>query len=229
LATLKKKTEEAQAIHLKKELLASIPMLLVGTMPLIVHAWSEKAIRIIRDKQMKKAAPPQEAKNPEAEFEAAKYISEDGWEGVPAHGLKGCFTEGARFVGGSKSMNMTLLRGALRVLPDCKRTNLLRLYSPEKPRMREDLVSIGSGMSETVDLRYRPEYWPWALRIVVTYPASMFSSDQITDLIRAAGSFNGFCEWRPGSPKSVTGSFGTFEIAEDVQIKEFERQFKIKV
>jgi hypothetical protein len=232
MARLKEKTaaaEKSVAITLKKDILSQMPLLLVGTMPLIVHAWSEKARKAMRDKHMKNAIEPREAKVPVDEFEAAKYKSPLGWEGVPAHGLKGCFTEGARFVGGSKQMNMTVLKGALRVLADCPQSNPLRLYSPNDPTMREDLVSIGGGMSETVDLRYRPEYWPWALKVTVQYPTSMFSKDQIGDLIRAAGAFNGFCEWRPGSPKSVTGSFGTFEIANPVQEAEFEKLFKIKV
>jgi hypothetical protein len=222
-------TSASASIHIRKELFANLSLLLVGTQPLIVHAWSPKAINIIRGKHTKEAAPPMEAKNPAAEFEAAKYKSPLGWEGVPAHGLKGCFTEGARFIGGKKTMNMTLLRGALKVKPDCVATNLLRVYSTEPARMREDLVSIGSGMNETVDLRYRPEYWPWALRVKVLFPATMFSNDQVADLIRAAGSFNGFGEWRPGSPKSVTGMYGTFEIGEGEQIAEFERTFQISV
>jgi hypothetical protein len=222
-------TEQSTSVTLRQELLASMPLLLCGSMPLICHAWSAKAIKMIRDKQMKEATGPQEAKEPKAEFEAAKYISADGWEGVPAHGLKGCFVEGARFIGGSKILNMTLLRGALKVIPDCPETNLLRLYSPNPAKMREDLVSIGSGMSETVDLRYRPEYWPWALRVVVMFPAAMFTAGQIADLIRAAGAFGGFCEWRPGSPKSLTGSYGTFTIGDAKQVADFEREFKVKV
>lgn len=223
------RTEINQTIELRSELLTSMPVLLVGTAPLIVHAWSEKARTQMRDKQTKQARSARVAKDPRAEFEAAKYRSVDGWEGVPAHGLKGAFTEGARFVGGSKDLNMTTLKSALRVVADCPVTNLLRIYSPEPARMREDLVRVGSGASKTADLRYRPEYWPWFLRVVVCFPSAMFSPQQIADLIRAAGSFNGFCEWRPGSPVSRTGSFGTFEIGDAAAIGEFGRTFKVAV
>jgi hypothetical protein len=230
MARLKKELlEQAVAVTLGKEILSEMPLLLVGTMPLITHNWSEKAKLQMRQKHMKLATSPREAKVPEAEFEASKYKSSEGWEGVPAHGLKGCFVEGARFVGSSKSLNMTVLKGALKVLADDRQSNLLRLYAPNPAVMREDLVSIGGGMSETVDLRYRAEYWPWALRVTVQFPTSMFSKEQVADLIRAAGAFNGFCEWRPGSPKSVTGSFGTFEIADVEQEAEFTKQFKVKV
>jgi hypothetical protein len=216
-------------VALRQELLAVMPLLIVGTAPLIVHAWSHKAKDQMRDKQTKSARSARTAKDPEADFEAAKYRSVDNWEGVPAHGLKGAFTEGARYVGGSKDLNMTTLKAALRVRADCPISNLLRIYSPNEARNREDMVRVGAGMSKTTDLRYRPEYWPWFLNVVVTFPSVMFSAGQIADLIRAAGAFNGFCEWRPGSPISRTGSFGTFEIGDEKAVAAFERQFGVEV
>lgn len=229
--TAKKSIEEIGSATYtpKAELLSSLPMLLVGTAPLIVHAWSEKAKAQMRDKQTKKAKGAREAKDPKAEFEAAKYRSAEQWEGVPAAGLKGCFVEGARYIGGSKDLNMTVLKGSIRVLADCPETNLLRIYSPTPATQREDMVRVGSGLNKTTDLRYRPQYWPWFLRCTVQWPAAMFSLEQIADLIRAAGAFNGFCEWRPGSPISRTGSFGTFEIADAQTVATFEKQFKVKV
>lgn len=218
-----------QTVILRSELLASMPVLLVGTAPLIVNNWSKKAIDQIRDKQTKQARSVRVAKDPDADFEGAKYRAADGWEGVPAHGLKGAFTEGARFVGGSKDLNMTILKAALRVVADCPTTNLVRLYSPEPARMREDKVRVGAGMAKTVDLRYRPEYWPWFLKITVQFPSVMFSAQQIADLIRAAGAFNGFCEWRPGAPISRTGSFGTFEIGDGPTVAAFEKTFGVPV
>jgi hypothetical protein len=206
-----------------------MPFLLVGTAPLIVNAWSEKALGMIRDKQTKEARAARGAKNPQADFEAAKYRSASGWEGVPAHGLKGAFVEGSRFVGSSKDMNMTVLKAALRVIADCPVTNLLRIYAPQAPRMREDKVRVGLGAAKTVDLRYRPEYWPWFLKVVVQFPTVMFSTDQIADLVRAAGAFNGFCEWRPGSPVSRTGSFGTFGIADEAITRSFEAEYDVRV
>jgi hypothetical protein len=95
--------------------------------------------------------------------------------------------------------------------------------------MREDLVRVGLGIGKTTDLRYRPEYWPWFLRVVVQFPAALFSPDQVADLIRAAGAFNGFCEWRPGSPQSHTGTYGTFAIGNDDDVARFTKQFGVAV
>lgn len=216
-------------VPLRQELFTTLNILAVGTAPLIVHNWSEKAKGLLRASHGKQPTAKREAKVPHEEFEAAKYRSADGWEGVPAHGLKGCFVEGARFVGGNKNLNMTVLKAALRVAADCPRSNLLRLYSPEPAVMREDLVRVGIGLKTTVDLRYRPEYWPWFVRCTIRFPSAMFSPEQIGDLIRAAGGFNGFCEWRPGAPKSLTGSYGTFEIADEATIAGFEKAFGVKV
>lgn len=205
---------ETQYVALRREPFARLPMLIVGTRPLIVNAWSEKQRRALLERHTKQARSVLEARDPQAEFEAAKYRSAEGWEGVPAHGFKGALTEGARYVGNKKLMNMTLLKGALFIQADCPISNLLRLYSPNPARMREDLVRIGAKGARTAMLRFRPEYWPWALIVTVQFPAHMFSVNQIADLVRAAGSFNGFCEWRPGSPESLTGSYGTFEIGD---------------
>ena len=226
---LKPTTDENAPISIRDELMTSMPLIVVGTKPLIVHAWSKKALGILRAKHMKEAASPREAKNPEQEFEASKYRSPEGWEGVPAHGLKGAICEGARYVGGSKDMSMTLLKGALYCEPDCPVSNLLRIYSTEPARSREDLVRVGQGLSRTVDIRYRAEYWPWWLRFTIRFPTVLFSAGQIADLIRAAGAFNGFCEWRPGAPISRTGSYGTFLVGNREHEQEFERIFKIKV
>jgi hypothetical protein len=231
-AMTKKELEPAPVernIELRSDILTTLPLLLAGTAPLIVNNWDQKSLAMMRDKQQKQARGAREAKNPEANFEAAKYRSADGWEGVPAHGLKGAFTEGARFISGSKDLNMTLLKGALRVIADCPMTNLLRVYSPVAPRMREDKVRVGAGLAKTTDLRYRPEYWPWFLRVTVQFPSAMFSTAQIADLIRAAGAFNGFCEWRPGSPISRTGTYGTFEIGDTKQVLAFEKQYGVKI
>jgi len=215
-------------VELREEILGRIDLLLVGTAPLIVNNWSHKALEALRGQQRKLPKAPRSAKDPEAEFNAARYRMADGQDAVPANGLKGAFVAGARFIGGSKELNMTVLRGALRVQADEPRTNLMRLYAPD-PVMREDKVRVGAGMAKTVDLRYRPEYWPWFLKVHVTFPATMFTGDQIVDLIKAAGTFNGFCEWRPGSPISVTGSYGTFTVGNAQDERDFEAAYKVKI
>src|SRR3546814_14019556 len=60
--------------------------LLVGDSPLIVHAWSEKAKKMMLDKQMKKATKAKEAKDPQADYEACFYRTPTGDYGFPTIG-----------------------------------------------------------------------------------------------------------------------------------------------
>ena len=46
----------------------TLEIVLVGDSSLISHAWSEKAKKMMLDKQMKKAMPKKEAKDPERDF-----------------------------------------------------------------------------------------------------------------------------------------------------------------
>ena len=51
---------------------------IVGTSPLIFHKWDEKAIRMILDKQMKKAQKGREIRDPEKEYENSFYYDKEG-------------------------------------------------------------------------------------------------------------------------------------------------------
>ena len=61
---------------------------LIGTGPIIVHALAEKQRKAMLDKQMKRAKGGRDARDPHAEFEAARYRLPDGRDGFPAVGFK---------------------------------------------------------------------------------------------------------------------------------------------
>jgi hypothetical protein len=60
---------------------------IIGTTPLIMHRFSEKAKRQMLD-NMQGRKSPKESKDPEAEYEAAFYRTEDGTPGFPATAFK---------------------------------------------------------------------------------------------------------------------------------------------
>ena len=66
----------------------TVNVTLIGDTPLIVHRWSEKAKKQMLDKQMKKASPGKEAKDPERDFRDSLYVLEDGRFGFPIIGFK---------------------------------------------------------------------------------------------------------------------------------------------
>jgi hypothetical protein len=82
-------------------------------------------------------------------------------------------------------------------------------------QVREDMPRNANGV---VDLRYRTALLagvegiePWRADITVVYPPSLIAVQSIVALLDGAGRV-GVGDWRPGSPKSNTGTFGTFRI-----------------
>jgi hypothetical protein len=184
---------------------------LIGTSPLIVSKFSQKAKRQMLDAQQGRKSP-REARNPQAEYEASKYEGKDDGGntiyGFPASGFKNATVSAARFYG--RDVKMTELRQFIfvrgRYFPEEKQQFAV---IEGTPNMREDCVRL-AGAGRPADLRYRAEFTPWRAILVVTYVASLLSKDSVLSLIDAAGMGVGIGEWRP----EHKGEFGTFQIDE---------------
>src|SRR5262245_26730019 len=70
---------------------------IVGTMPLIVHNFSEKSKRAMLEAQIG-IKRPKEKRDPKAEYEAAFYKTKDGY-GFPVTAFKAATVGAARFYG----------------------------------------------------------------------------------------------------------------------------------
>src|SRR5688572_18576163 len=104
---------------------------IVGISPLIVHKFSEKAIKMIEDKQRKVAKNKKhELRDPNAEYESAKHVSPLGWEGFPAAGFKAAMTRGAKMIG----MVMKDTQTAFFVKADCEETQLVKINGEARMR-----------------------------------------------------------------------------------------------
>jgi hypothetical protein len=167
---------------------------LTGQSALIVHAWSEKAKRQILDKQMKVAAKAKEAKDPEQQYKDCFYYCDDGAYGFPSIAFKAAAVRAGTY----RDMKMTFLRGAFHVNGEYVRIT-------GEPRMREDMVRVGSGVA---DIRYRPEFPDWAAELSVTFNPSALSEAQLLDLFDEAGFAVGIGEWRP----EKNGQYGRFSV-----------------
>ncbi len=168
----------------------------VGDSPLICHKWSDKAKKMMLDKQMKKPKAAKEAKDPEQDFRDSLYEHPDGGYGFPAVGFKASAVGACRFSDGIK---MTEARGAFHVIGE-----LVQIEG--EPTMREDMVRIAMG---TADIRYRGEFKEWSAVLTVSYNASALSEAQIVNLFNVAGFGVGVGEWRP----EKNGSYGRFHVA----------------
>lgn len=190
----------------------SVPI--VGTAPLIVNNWSEKARKQMLD-NMQGKKNPKEVKNPQAEYEATLYRIYKGPSrartvksveayGFPVIAFKAATVSAARFF--DKSISMTALRQFLffkGTLTKADHQELVEIKG--SPEMREDAVKVGvSGH----DLRYRAQFWPWSAVLTITYVKNSIDKDSVLSLIDAGGLGVGVGEWRP----ERRGAFGLYQI-----------------
>lgn len=175
---------------------------ILGTSPLIVHRFSEKAKRKMLD-AMQGRKSPKEAKDPKAEYEAAFYRFDDGRYGFPATGLKLATVGAARFYG--KDVKMTELRQFIFMRGEVGTDGIQLVEIEGEPIMREDVVRLSQ---TSTDLRYRPEFREWRTSVEVIYVRSALTRNSVLSLIDAAGMGVGIGEWRP----EKKGNNGMFRI-----------------
>ena len=197
----KPKTEVAMNIPATKFETAEFE--LVGESPLIMHRWSAKARKEMLDKQMKKAKPGKEAKDPEEDYRESMYRLPGGKYGFPAVAFKSAAVDACSML--DKSVTKVMARGAFRVVGiPSEDGDLVEIDGA--PRMREDMVRIGMG---TADIRYRAEFVQWSAKLTVKYNANVLSLEQIVNLFNTAGFSVGVGEWRP----QRDGQYGMFRIS----------------
>lgn len=195
-----KQNPESVSVELPKLDLRMIHIRLVGDSPLICHAWSDKAKKMMLDKQMKRAKQAKEAKDPEADYLGSLYHLPGGGHGFPSVAFKASAVSACRFTDGLK---MTEVRGAFHIAGE-----LIRIEGEPSPR--EDMVRIGMG---TADIRYRGEFREWAATIVLRANVNAISPEQLVNLFNLAGFGVGVGEWRP----ERDGSYGMFHVASNME------------
>jgi hypothetical protein len=189
-----------------------IPIL--GTSPLIVHRFSEKAKRQMLDAMQGRKAPKQ-PKDPQAEYEGAFYrftepaTGEPLRSGIPVISFKAATVSGARFYRG---VTMKELRQFFFVRGELGLDGLQLAEIEGEPHMREDVVTVGRGGT---DLRYRPEYTEWRTTLNVTYVTTAITRASMLSLVDAGGLGVGVGEWRP----ERNGDFGTYRIDPDRKVE----------
>lgn len=217
MATKKASTEviEIRPIEIKK-----VTIRIVGDTPLIMHAWSEKAKRMMLEAQMGVAkGKKKEAKNPVDDFIRSMYwltpMPEDGTMesfeeaiangarfGFPVTAFKQAAISAAYRMGWAK--DKMSMRGAFFI--DSDENGMIEIHS-DTPEMREDMVKVGMG---TADIRYRGEFKNWYADLTISYNANgQYSLENIVNIINAGGYVCGVGEWRP----ERDGQNGMFHVA----------------
>lgn len=170
-----------------------------GTTPLITHKWSEKAKKMMLDKQQKKAVE-REAKDIDIEFHSSYYRLPDGGYGFPAIGVKMAMVRAGKLLG----VAMTDSRCAFHVDGE-----FIKIEGSE-PEAREDMVRLSSGVA---DIRYRAQFTNWKSTITLSFNSNLISLDDLKVFLESAGFSVGIGEWRP----EKNGRSGMFRV---VSIKE---------
>jgi len=226
--------KEQEVIEIKALDIQYAPIRIVGDSPLIVHAWSEKAKRMMLEAQTgEKKGKKKELRNPVDDFAQSMYWLEgapdetwkapDGLEMpeviefannkiVEAHktGAKWGFPVGAiKQSGNAAAYRMNWVRNQMGLRGAYFFQSEYGQYAEIKgdlPVMREDMVRIGMG---SADLRYRAEFRNWFIDMVLEYNASgEYKLENIINIISAGGYVTGLGEWRP----EKDGEYGRFHI-----------------
>lgn len=187
-----------EAVQLPAPNLVTVQIGIVGTSPLIVHRWSDKAKKQMLDKQTKRASAGKVAKDPEQDYRDSLYVLPDeqgGGYGFPTVAFKAAAVRAGTY----SELKMTFLRGAFHVQGE-----MVEIVG--EPRPREDMVRVGMGVA---DIRYRAEFPEWRTTLTVRYNARAISLEMLLNLFQIAGFSVGVGEWRP----EKDGSFGMFEVA----------------
>lgn len=182
-----------------------------GTSPYVQHAFSQKARLKMEEVQRagarSRTRKTREARDFEADVEAAKHRSSDGWNGIPASSFRNALISACKIVG----FFQTRAKLAIFVLADgidaVDGTPLVKIRG--EPEIHRGYARNESGVA---DLRWRPMWREWGASVRLTWDADMLSSVDIANLMMRAGKQIGIGEGRPDSPNSNGLGWGTWEV-----------------
>lgn len=191
-----------------------------GDAPLVIHKFSHKALLEIKAKQEAGSTAgskrKKEAKDFERNFQEARHLSFEGWDGIPASAFRQACISACRLVG----FKMSLAKLSIFICEDGwdadEGTPLVKIIGPA-PRRLESMVRIG-GIQKTVDIVARPQWLKWGARLRFKYDADQFTSNDILNLISRVGMQVGVCEGRPDSSNSAGMGWGTFRISDEESV-----------
>lgn len=212
-----KKTEEV--VEIKPLDNRQVKIQIIGDTPLIVHAWSDKAKRMMLEAQQKTTkTKAKEIRDPYDEFINSMYwLTEkpestvEAFEQAVSKGAKWGFPVGAIKMAGNSAAyragwvkNQMQLRGSYFLKTEW---GDMAEIKGDTPIIREDMVRIGMG---SADLRYRAEFRNWTMEMILEYNAGgELTLEQIMNVVNLGGYSVGIGEWRP----EKDGDFGRYHIA----------------
>lgn len=186
-----------------------------GLTPIIPHQWSEKAKAMMPGHPEGTQVKTKKGKRkPVEEAEACVYRLEDGRPGMPATAFKSAIVSACRFF---DKPSMVEAKTMIFVEGVGVKDQLVAIEGD--PVLREDTPRLPNG---NADLRYRYAFHDWSATLRIRFISSTLTADSIVSLVDAAGRC-GVGDWRPSSPKSATGTYGTWRVDPSVEAKVTEQ------
>lgn len=170
---------KTEVIEIRPIKIQKVNIRIVGDTPLIIHAWSEKAKRMMLEAQMGLAkGKKKEAKDPVDDFIRSLYWLTPMPEEMTEEGFQKAVEDGARFGFPVTAIKQAAISAAYRLgwsknkmenrgmfFIDSDEDGLIEIHS-DTPIMREDMVKVGMG---TADIRYRGEFRNWYADLCISY------------------------------------------------------------
>jgi len=204
-------TPKSQQITIPAPNLQVLEFHVQGTAPYVQHRFAKKSeiMAAQAEGSTSRGKKTREAKDFEANCEAAKHLTDEGWCGIPASSFRAAMISACRLVG----FHMSRAKLSVFVLPDgfdIDGLPVVRIVGT--PEMHTGHVRNETGV---IDIRARPLWRKWSCTVRVQYDADQFTATDVANLMQRAGMQVGIGEGRHDSKKSLTGmGWGTFTIEE---------------
>lgn len=211
---VKRTKKDAKGIVISKPNFGTVTIPIVGLTPLVLHKFSQKVQDSIREKQEAGSqagkGKQREARDFEDNYEAARHISREGWDGIPASAFRNALISACRTVG----FKMTIAKMSVFCVADGfdNEGNGLVRITEGKPHMD---VRPGRNANGGVDLRARPMWESgWKASVTLRWDYAQFSANDLYNLLARAGQQVGVGEGRPDSKMSAGCGWGEFVVVE---------------
>jgi hypothetical protein len=186
---------------------------LVGTAPYVQLRFTQKAMEQMKAKMeggsQSKSKKIRDKRDFNDDFIQAQHISTEGWNGVPAGAFRTAMIDACRLV----DFKMTLAKLSVFIEADgidkVDGVPLVKLIG-KKPEQNLMAVRNQTGVA---DLRNRPMWREWRIKLRVKWDEDQFSLQDVTNLLARVGEQVGIGEGRHYSKASAGLGWGTFRIA----------------
>ena len=212
---------EVKTLAISRPRMSTAVVSITGTAPLMIAKFSQKAINKIEATQraggQAKSKKNREARNFEADTEAARHLSTEGWDGVAASAFRNACIDACRAAG----FVMTKAKLAVFTVADGfdqeDGTPLVKIES--KGGFEQSIMAVRNA-SGVMDLRARPMWRDWSMAVKIRFDEDILSIDDITNLMLRVGAQVGIGEGRPFGREGTGMGFGLFDVTGVVQLKD---------